>query len=73
MGRGMGKVKFNPYKKGGGAETVLVMLKDGHIRLPPLQRKSGRGGGSDLSCLEGESQKVLDLYFLILYPPPPSL
>ena len=28
-GRGGGHVKFNPYKKGGGAEKVLATLKGG--------------------------------------------
>ena len=30
---GGGHVKFYPYKKGGGAEKVLTMLKGGHKRF----------------------------------------
>ena len=30
MGGGWGHVNFYPYKKGGGAEKVLAMLKGGH-------------------------------------------
>ena len=32
-GRGGGDLKFYPYKKGGGQEKVLAMLKGGHKKV----------------------------------------